>query len=231
MLRDRIKEVKTVNSENLALNVLILCEYSGRTRDAFIAKGHNAISCDLLPTDVAGPHYQGDCFDMLLWRWDLIIAHPPCTYLAVCANAHYGKGKPKHYQRIEAAQWTQKLWDKCIEVSGKVCFENPVSVIGSYTTLPKASYIQPWHHGHPEQKKTGLHLHGLDPIEPTNNVYDEMMLLPKNQRERIHYMAPSPDRWKKRSTTYQGISNAFAEQWGNPTKPLILSEVWRYANT
>ena len=196
------------------MKVLILCEYSGRSRDAFLAKGHDAISCDLLETDVTGPHYKGDCFDMLDQEWDLIIAHPPCTHLAVCANKHYGKGKAKNYLRLEAAEWTQKLWDACIRVSPKVCFENPVSTLAGLTTLPRAKYIQPYEHGHLEQKKTGLHLHGLDPIWPTNQVYAEMMKLPKNEREKVFYMAPSPDRWKVRSTTYQGIANAFAAQWG-----------------
>jgi hypothetical protein len=196
------------------MKVLIGCEYSGVVRDAFLAKGHQCLSCDLLPTDVPGPHFQGDVFDMLNQPWDLIIMHPPCTALAVSGNAWYGEGMPKHDQRIEAAWWTQDLWNACIAVCDRVCFENPVGVLPRLTSMPKAKYVQPWQHGHMEQKKTGLYLHGLAPIEETENVYEEMMLLPIKQRQRMHYLPPSEDRWKIRSTTYQGIANAMADQWG-----------------
>tara|TARA_R100001377_G_C3151143_1_gene96323 strand:+ start:117 stop:713 length:597 start_codon:yes stop_codon:yes gene_type:complete len=196
------------------MEVLILCEYSGTVRDAFIAKGHDAISCDILPTDSDGPHYQGDCYDMLHRQWDLIVAHPPCTHLAVSGNAHYGEGTKGYAKRIEAAQWTQRLWERCKQVSNKVAFENPVSVLARLTTLPKASYAQPYQHGHLEQKKTGFHLDGLKPLSATNDVYDEMMALPIAERQRIHYLPPSPDRWKIRSTTFKGIATAMAAQWG-----------------
>lgn len=196
------------------MKVLILCEYSGTVRDAFLAKRHDAISCDLLPTDKPGPHYQGDAFDMLNERWDLIIAHPPCTALAVSGNSTYGVGMKKHHERVEAAAWTEKLWLKCLEVADKVCFENPVGVLGRLTDMPKATYVQPYWFGHLEQKKTGLFLHGLDPLEETKNVYDEMMKLPKRERERLHYLPPSPDRWKIRSTTFRGVADAMASQWG-----------------
>lgn len=196
------------------MRILIACEYSGRVRDAFIARGHDAMSCDLLPTDSPGLHYQGDVFDMLSQSWDLIIAHPPCTALTVAGNRWYGEGQEKYQDRIESAAWTEKLWLKCLEVSPLVCFENPVGVLARLTCLPKANYIQPYEFGHLEQKKTGLFLHGLKPLKPTNNVYNEMMKLPKNIRERLHYLPPSPDRWKIRSTTYQGIADAFAFQWG-----------------
>ncbi len=196
------------------MNVLVLCEYSGRVRDAFIAKGHTAISCDLLPTDVPGPHYQGDVFDMLDQQYDLIIAHPPCTALSVSGNKHYGEGMPKYSERLKAAEWTQKLWLRCIEQADKVCFENPVGVLTRLTCMPKANYVQPYQFGHMEQKKTGLFLHNLPPLTETNNVYDEMMKLPKNERERLHYLPPSTDRWKIRSTTFHGLADAFADQWG-----------------
>lgn len=196
------------------MEVLILCEYSGTVRDAFIAKGHNAISCDLLPTDSEGPHYQGDCFDMLNQEWGLIIAHPPCTHLAVSGNAHYGEGTKGYAKRIEAAQWTERLWERCNKVSRKVVFENPVSVLARLTSLPKANYVQPYQHGHLEQKKTGFHLAGLEPLRATNDVYDKMMALPIAERQRIHYLPPSPDRWKIRSTTFKGIATAMAAQWG-----------------
>ncbi len=183
------------------MKILILCEYSGRVRDAFLAKGHDAISCDLLPTEAPGPHYQGDAFDMLKEEWDLIVAHPPCTALTVAGNKHYGEGQPRYNERLESVKWTRKLWDKCLTVSSKVCFENPVGVLTRLGGFPKANYIQPYQFGHKEQKKTGLFLHGLKPLKETDNVYDEMMQLPKNERERLHYLPPSPDRWTAPSVT------------------------------
>ena len=157
------------------MDVLIGMECSGIIRDAFIACGHNAVSCDLLPTDRPGPHYQGDIYDMLTRRWDLVIMHPVCTALTVAGNGTYGKDKPKHWQRLDSARYTESLWNKCKEQSEKVCFENPVGVLPSLTNLPKPYYVHPYWFGHMEQKKTGLYLWNLDPLEPTNNVYDEMM--------------------------------------------------------
>ncbi len=197
------------------MRVAVLCEYSGRVRDAFLKLGHDAISCDLLPTDAEGPHHEGDVYGMLNQRWDLIIAHPPCTALAVSGNAWYGEGMPKHDQRIESAAWTEALWLKCIEMADRVCFENPVGVLPRLTSMPKPSYVQPWQFGHMEQKKTGLFLHNLPALVPTDNVYAAMMELPERERQRMHYLPPSADRWKIRSTTYQGIADAFANQWGN----------------
>jgi site-specific DNA-cytosine methylase len=196
------------------MKVLVGCEYSGVVRDAFISKGHDAISCDLLPTDSPGPHYQGDIFDMLNQEWDLMIAHPPCTALAVAGNRTYGYGQPKYNDRIQSAKWTELLWEKCISVSNRVCFENPVGVLPRMTMMPKPVYIQPWQFGHAEQKKTGLFLHNLKSLQPENIVYSEMMKLPKNKRERIFYLSQTKDRWKIRSTTYSGIAQAMANQWG-----------------
>lgn len=196
------------------MKILIACEYSGTVRDAFNALGHDATSCDLLPTDSPGPHHTGDIYDMLDQQWDLIVAHPPCTALAVSGNAWYGEGMPKYQQRLDACAWTRKLWDKCLEVSPRVCFENPVGVLPRLAGFPKPKYVQPYQFGHTEQKKTGLYLHNLEPLTDTNNVYAEMTLLPKRERERMHYLPPSPDRWKLRSTTYKGVAEAMAEQWG-----------------
>lgn len=196
------------------MRVLVACEYSGRVRDAFIARGHDAMSCDLLPTDADGPHHQGDVYDVLNQSWDLIIAHPPCTALTVAGNRTYGEGQPKYAERLAAVSWTVALWDACKAVAPRVCFENPVGVLPRLGGMPKPSYVHPWQFGHTEQKKTGLFLHNLPALQPTTIVYDDMMRLPKNQRERIFYLPPSPDRWKIRSATYQGIADAMAAQWG-----------------
>ena len=195
------------------MNVLIACEYSGTVRDAFIARGHDAVSCDLLPTESPGPHYQGDVFNMLNGRYDLIIAHPPCTSLTVAGNSTYGEGQAKYQERLDSVEWTKKLWKACVSVSDSVCFENPVGVLQRLGGFHKPQYVQPYQFGHLEQKKTGLFLHNLPELEPTDNVYEEMMKLPKRERERLHYLPPSPDRWKIRSTTFQGIADAMAAQW------------------
>ena len=197
------------------MKVLIACEYSGTVRDAFIRQGHDAISCDLLPTDVLGPHHQGDVIELLLYNtYDLIIAHPECTKVCVSGNSTYAFGMPKHQERLDSITWTEMFWELCKSKANRVCFENPVGVLSTLGNLPKAQFIQPYQFGHKEQKKTGLHLHNLPKLKETDNVYDEMMLLPKNQRERLHYLSPSPDRWKIRSTTYKGIAEALAEQYG-----------------
>ena len=197
----------------------ILCEFSGRVRDAFNARGHMFYSLDLLPTDVPGPHVQGDVIEHLNrladGALDLIVVHPSCTCLTVAGNSTYGRGMPKHDQRIKEAAWTQTLWHLCVRKARRVALENPVGVLSSMTDIPKPVFVQPWQFGHKEQKKTGLHLHNLPSLVPTDIVYDEMMLLPKNQRERLHYLPPSPDRWKLRSTTFQGIADAMADQWGS----------------
>ena len=200
------------------MKVLIACEYSGRVRDAFLANGHDAMSCDLLPTEVPGPHYQGDVYDMLNEQWDLIIAHPPCTALTVAGNSTYGEGQPKYAERLEAVKWTVALWEACKKVSPHVCFENPVGVLRRLGGMIKPQFVQPYMFGHMEQKKTGLFLHGLPDLKETKNVFDEMMRLPKNVRARLHYLPPGPDRWKERSRTFQGISDAMADQWGNQNR-------------
>ena len=199
------------------LNVLVACEYSGTVRDAFIAAGHNAMSCDFLATDKPGPHHQGDVIAYLHTlpdqSLDLIIAHPTCTKLCVSGNSTYGEGMPKHAERIESAKWTEDFWILAKDKSKSVVFENPVGVLARLTSMPKPQYIHPYEFGHMEQKKTGLFLHNIEPLKPTNNVYADMMKLPKKVRERIHYLPPSPDRWKIRSTTYKGIAQAMANQW------------------
>ena len=190
------------------MKVLVACEYSGTVRDAFIRAGHEAMSCDLLPTDVPGPHYTGDVRDVLGDGWDLMVAHPPCTDLAVSGAMHF---KHKAQKQIDALNFVRLLMDADIP---RICIENPVSII-STRIAPSTQTIQPWQFGHPEQKATCLWLKALPLLQPTNDVYDEMMLLPKHVRERIHYMPPGPNRWKERSKTFQGIADAMASQWSN----------------
>jgi hypothetical protein len=183
------------------MKVLIACEYSGRVRDAFIAKGHNAWSCDLFTTDKPGPHYQGDVCDILDQGWDLMIAHPPCTHLAVSGARHFAAKKASGVQD-EALDFVRLLLNANIP---KIALENPISIISSKIRKPD-QIIQPWQFGHGETKATCLWLKGLPLLQPTNIV--------DGRSDRIHKMPPSPDRWKLRSTTYQGIADAMADQWG-----------------
>lgn len=192
------------------MKVLVACEYSGVVRDAFTALGHDATSNDLLPSEAPGKHIVGDCIDVIAsQRWDLIIMHPPCTALAVSGNAWYGTGMPKNAERVKAIEWTLNLWAWACAHADSVCMENPVGVL----PVKPTQYVQPWMFGHTEQKKTGLWLHSLPKLVETDNVYEQMMLLPKRERERMHYLPPTPDRWKIRSTTYAGIAEAMATQW------------------
>lgn len=191
------------------MKVLIACEYSGRVRDEFLKLGHEAMSCDLLPTDAAGPHYQGDVRDVLDYPWDMMIAHPPCTDLAVSGAAWFAKKRMAGQQQASAS-FFMMLAKADIP---QIVIENPVCVMSSLWRKPDQT-IQPWMFGHMEQKATCLWLKNTPPLAPTNIVKDEMMLLPKNQRERLHYLPPSADRWKLRSETYLGIAQAMASQWG-----------------
>lgn len=192
------------------MKVLVACEYSGRVRDAFLRLGHDAISCDLLPSDTPGPHHQGDVLEILESGWDLMIAHPPCTDLAVSGARHFA-AKIADGRQQRALNFVRLLLEAPIP---RIALENPVSVISTKIRKPDQT-IQPWMFGHPEQKATCLWLKALPPLRATNNVYEHMLSLPKQERERVHRMGPSVDRWKLRSTTYQGIADAMAEQWGS----------------
>lgn len=199
------------------MKVLVACEESQAACKAFRELGHEAYSNDLQECSGGHPewHLQMDCFGAInLKRWDLIIMHPPCTAMTVSGNSTYGEGKPKHQERLNAVNWTQNLWDLATSVCDRVALENPVGVMRRYGDFPKPKYVQPYEFGHMEQKKTGLYLHGLSSLKSTNNVYDEMMKLPKRERERLHYLPPSKDRAKLRSKTYEGIARAMANQWG-----------------
>ena len=196
------------------MKILVACEYSGRVRDAFIAMGHDAMSCDLLPTDADGPHYHGDVFDLDLTQFDMMIAHPPCTYLTNAGVTWLHRDKERWAMLDDGAAFFKRLLEAPIP---RICIENPImhkyakERIGG---VKQSQVIQPWMFGHMEQKATCLWLKGLPLLQPTNNVKEEMMKLPDNERQRLHYLPPSADRWKLRSTTYQGIANAMAEQWG-----------------
>jgi hypothetical protein len=196
------------------MRVLVACEYSGRVRDAFTAKGHSAISCDLLPSDAPGEHYQGDIFDLDFTEFDLMVAHPPCTYLSNSGVVHLHKDAKRWLDLFDGAEFFKKLMDLPIP---KIAIENPImhkyakKLIGD---VKQSQVVQPWMFGHMEQKATCLWLKGLPALTPTDNVKEPMLELPKNIRERLHYLPPSKDRWKLRSTTYQGIADAMAAQWG-----------------
>jgi hypothetical protein len=196
------------------MRVLVACEYSGRVRDAFIRRGHDAMSCDILPTDSPGPHYQGDVQNILGDNWDLMVAHPPCTYMTNSGVTWLHKDPTRWAKLDDAAAFFKMLLDAPIE---KIAVENPImhkyakERIGG---VKQTQVIQPWMFGHTEQKATCLWLKNLAPLVPTNDVKAEMLQLPDNERQRLHYLPPSADRWKLRSTTYMGIAEAMADQWG-----------------
>lgn len=183
------------------MKVLIACEYSGKVRDAFIALGHEAMSCDLLPTDAPGPHYQGDVLDVIDYPWDLMIAHPPCTDLSVSGARHF-EAKRLDGRQQASVSFFMRLAKADIPM---IAIENPVCIMSSLWRKPD-QIIQPWQFGHGETKATCLWLKGLPLLKPTNVV--------EGRADRIHKLPPTADRWKIRSETYQGIADAMAEQWG-----------------
>jgi site-specific DNA-cytosine methylase len=184
------------------MRVLVACEFSGVVRDAFAARGHDAWSCDLLPSETPGNHYHGDVFRFLDMAnpFDLMIAHPPCTHLAV-SGARWFRDKLK--EQREALAFVQALMEA--EPVERICIENPISIISSRIRKPD-QIIQPWQFGHGETKATCLWLKNLPKLVPTNIV--------EGREARVHKMAPGPDRWKERSRTLQGIADAMASQWG-----------------
>lgn len=182
------------------MRVLVACEYSGRVRDAFLRRGHDAVSCDLLDTDVPGPHYKGNVLDIINDGWDLMVAHPPCTHLAVSGARWF---KEKQEEQKEALAFVRLLLDAPIK---RIALENPVSIISSRIRKPD-QIIQPWQFGHGETKATCLWLKNLPKLTPTNIV--------EGREPKVHMMPPGPDRWKKRSETYLGIADAMGEQWGS----------------
>ena len=196
------------------MKVLVACEYSGTVREAFKRAGHDAMSCDLLPTDVEGNHHQGDVLELLHDGWDLLIAHPPCTYMTNSGVSWLHKDPTRWAKLDDAAKFFNKFLNAPIK---RIAVENPVmhryakERIGG---IKQSQVIQPWMFGHTEQKATCLWLKNLPLLQPTNNVKEVMLQKPANERQRLHYLSPGPDRWKIRSKTYQGIADAMAAQWG-----------------
>lgn len=196
------------------MRVLVACEYSGTVRDAFIRAGHDAMSCDLLPTDAPGPHYQGDVMDVINDGFDLMVAHPPCTYLSVSGMHWTTRGLRDPQLTTDALAFVQLLMDAPI---ARIAIENPVSVISSRIRKPD-QIIQPHMFGHDASKKTCLWLKGLPLLTPTQAIAPRMV----NGKPRYgnqtdsgqNRLAPSANRWKIRSETYLGIADAMAQQWG-----------------
>lgn len=196
------------------MKVLVACEYSGKVRDAFIKIGHDAVSCDLLPTDSQGPHYQCDVFDIINDGWDLMIAHPPCTYLSVSGMHWTTRGLRDPKLTEDALEFVQRLLDAPID---RIALENPISVISSRIRKPD-QIITPYQFGHDASKKTCLWIKNLPLLKSTDMIEPRIINGKKrwgNQTDSgQNKLAPSADRWKIRSETYQGIADAMAMQWG-----------------
>lgn len=193
------------------MKILIACESSGVVRDHFLRVGHDAMSCDLLPTEKKGPHYQGDLFDVIDYPWDIAIFHPECTHLAVSGSRHFEVKRMDGRQQAAVSFFMRII--RRSEHIPMTAIENPVCIMSSLYRKPD-QIIQPWMFGHTENKATCLWLKGLPLLKPTNDVLSQMKGLPKSVTDRIHRLPPSEDRWKERSRTYEGIGAAFADQWG-----------------
>ena len=190
------------------MRVLIACEESGTVRDAFAKAGHEVLSCDLQPTASPGNHYQGDVFDVIDYPWDLIVGHPPCTHTSVSGARHFAE-KEKDGRRYAGVAFFMRLWKASNHIP-YCCFEQPISIMSRYFRPPD-QIIQPWQFGHGEVKSTCFWLKGLPPLEPTNVV--------EGREDRVHKMAPGPERARLRSKTYQGIADAMALQWSSVLTP------------
>ena len=181
------------------MRVLVACEFSGIVRSAFLARGHDAWSCDLLPAEDGGPHILGDCRDYLDQGWDMLVAHPPCTHLAVSGARWFHL---KRREQAEALDFVRFLLGAPV---ARIALENPISIISSRVRRPD-QIIQPWMFGHGETKATCLWLKNLPPLRSTKVV--------EGREARVHREPPGPDRWKNRSRTFAGIAAAMADQWG-----------------
>ena len=194
------------------MRVLIACEYSGIVRDAFIRHGHDAMSCDILPTESAGPHYEGDVMEILSHGWDMMIAHPPCTHLAVSGAKHFAQKRADGRQQA-ALDFVQQLLSANIP---RIALENPIGIISTQIRKPD-QIIQPWQFGHEATKTTCLWLKNLPPLVPTDIVGKGSRHVTKSGKSLPSWynLPPSADRWKIRSTTFYGIADAMAKQWGD----------------
>ena len=181
------------------MRVLVACEFSGAVREAFRDMGHNAWSCDLLETEIPGQHIVGDVLDIVGDGWDLMVAHPPCTHLAVSGARWW---KDKQQEQADALEFVRALMAAPID---RIAIENPISKISSAIRKPD-QIVQPWQFGHGETKATCLWLKGLPKLRPTDVV--------EGREPKVHHMAPGPNRWRERSRTYAGIAKAMAQQWG-----------------
>jgi site-specific DNA-cytosine methylase len=196
--------------------VLVACEYSGIVRDAFTARGWEAWSCDLLPSEnPEGNHYQGDVKDIIGLGWDLLIAHPPCTHLAV-SGARWFKNKRK--EQKEALEFVRFLLNAPVPC---IALENPISIISSKIRKP-TQVIQPWQHGHGETKATCLWLKNLPKLEPSKVV--------SGREQRVWKMPPSENRWKERSRTFKGIAKAMAKQWGECVENNLMAGILEFSD-
>jgi len=191
----------------------VACEFSGTVREAFKKRGHNVLSCDLLPTTIPGNHYVGNIKDVLYDKWDMLIGFPPCTYICNSGVQHLYKDKSRWLKMITGALFFRDLLTANIP---QICIENPIPhkyslrhIEQKYTQL-----IQPYQFGHTERKATCLWLKGLPPLKETNNVKSAMLKLPKKQSQANYYTRPGKDRGLLRSITYTGIAEAMANQWG-----------------
>lgn len=193
------------------MRVLVACEFSGTVREAFRARGHEAWSCDLLPSDVPGPHHQGDVCEILGDGWDLMVAHPPCTYLA-SSGLHWNRRRPERQALTDAAvAFVQTLLAAPI---ARIAVENPIGALSTRVRRPD-QIIQPWQFGHDASKATCLWLQGLPLLVPTDVLPGGRTARRGNQTPSgQNKLGPSPDRWKQRSLTYPGIAAAMADQWG-----------------
>lgn len=179
--------------------VLVACEFSGVVRDAFAARGHDAWSCDLLPSERPGNHITGDVLAVLNQGWDMMIAHPPCRYLAVSGARWFAQ---RQQEQLDALAFVRTLLYAPI---GQIAIENPIGVISTYIAKP-SQIVQPWWFGHGETKATCWWLKNLPDLHATNIV--------AGREPRVHFASPSADRWKERSRTLEGMALAMAEQWG-----------------
>jgi hypothetical protein len=194
------------------VKVLVGCEFSGIVRDAFIAAGHEAMSCDLLPSERPGPHYEGSVFDVIDYPWDLGIFHFPCTDSSVSGARHFAAKKQDGRYYAGAALWLRG-WRAAAHIP-RVAFEHPVSVMSTLFRQPDQT-VQPWMFGHPETKATCLWLRGLPKLVATDDVRAQMAELPRSKKNRVHFASPGPERAKLRSRTYEGIAAAMVAQWGS----------------